>query len=158
MTQNSPGGFIRTAEQAHTDTEALRLRSLGWTYQQIADTMGCSKQAASDRCKRALAAIPSDAVDEHRKIEGERLDFLMKVAMDKVMSGDKGALFAIDRVLAIQERKARLYGLDAPIKQEVLTLDAVTAEIRRLEAELGATGDDDQRAETPTPEGTSVTN
>jgi len=137
MTQNSKSGYIRTEEQALIDTEALKLRSMGWTYQQIADHMGCSKQTASDRYKRALAAVPSDAVDEHRKIEGERLDALLRVAMDKALSGDKGALFAIDRVLAIQDRKAKLFGLDAPTKHEVLTLDAVTAEINRLEAQLG---------------------
>ena len=40
-------------------------------------------------------------------------------------------------MLAIQDRKAKLFGLDAPTKHEVLTLDAVTAEINRLEAQLG---------------------
>lgn len=153
MTQNSPHGFIRTEEQALIDTEALKLRSLGWTYQQIGDHMGCTKQAASDRCKRALAAIPADAVDEHRKIEGERLDTLMRVAMERVLNNDKGVLFAIDRVLAIQERKARLYGLDAPQKTQVITLDYIESEIQRLEAELGG-NDDAQRREA---EGTPAT-
>jgi len=137
MTQNSPSGYIRTEDQAHLDTEALKLRSLGWSYQRIADNVGISKMTAYNRCQRALAAIPAEAVDEYRRIEGQRLDMLMEVAMEKALSGDKGALFAIDRVLAIQERAAKLRGLDAPIKHEVITLDYIQSEIRRLEETLG---------------------
>ena len=69
MTQTSPGGFIRTEEQAHLDTEALKLRSLGWSYQRIADSIGTTKATAYNRCQRALAAIPAEAVDEYRSEE-----------------------------------------------------------------------------------------
>lgn len=157
MTQTSPGGFIRTEEQAHLDTEALRLRSLGWSYQKVADAIGTTKATAYNRVQRALAAIPAEAVDEFRRLEMERLDAILEVAMTKAQSADKGSLFAVDRVLAIMDRRAKLMGLDAPTKHEVLTLDAVTAEIKRLEVELGATYDDDQRTETPETSTTEVT-
>ena len=137
MTKNSSSGFIRTEEQARIDAEALRLRSAGMSYQKIANAMDCSKPTAYDRVNRALAAIPFEAVDEYRRLEGQRLDMLMEVAMEKALSGDKGSLFAIDRVLAIQERAAKLRGLDAPIKHEVITLDYIQSEIRRLEETLG---------------------
>ena len=140
MTKNSSSGFIRTEEQARIDAEALRLRSAGMSYQKIANSMDCSKPTAYDRVNRALAAIPFEAVDEYRRIEGQRLDMLMEIAMDKALSGDKGSLFAIDRVLAIQERAAKLRGLDAPIKHEVITLDYIQSEIRRLEETLGEDG------------------
>jgi len=140
VTQTSSSGFIRTEDQALLDTEALKLRSLGWSYQRIADSIGTTKATAYNRCQRALAAIPAEAVDEYRRIEGQRLDMLMEVAMDKALSGDKGSLFAIDRVLAIQERAAKLRGLDAPIKHEVITLDYIQSEIRRLEETLGEDG------------------
>jgi len=58
--------FERTEEQAHLDTAALRLRSLGFSYQAIADQMGVTKATAYNRCQRALAAIPAEAVDEFR--------------------------------------------------------------------------------------------
>jgi predicted DNA-binding protein (UPF0251 family) len=148
MTQTSAGGFIRTEEQAHLDTEALRLRSLGWTFQRIADHVGVTKATAYNRVQRALAAIPAEAVDEFRRLEMERLDIILNVAMDKALSGDKGALFAVDRVISIMDRRAKLMGLDAPTKHEVLTLDTVTAEIRRLEAQLGDADDHDRTAET----------
>ena len=141
MTKNSSSGFIRTEEQARIDAEALRLRSAGMSYQKIANSMDCSKPTAYDRVNRALAAIPFEAVDEYRRIEGQRLDMLMEVAMEKVLDPDnKSALFAIDRVLAIQERAAKLRGLDAPIKHEVITLDYIQSEIRRLEETLGEDG------------------
>jgi len=148
MTQTSPGGFIRTEEQAILDTEALKLRSLGWSYQKVADAIGTTKATAYNRVQRALAAIPAEAVDEFRRLEMERLDLVLNVAMDKAMSGDKGALFAVDRVISIMDRRAKLMGLDAPVKQEILTLDAVTAEIQRLEAQLGDADDVTPAAET----------
>jgi len=139
--------FERTEEQAHLDTKALRLRSLGMSYQAIADQMGVTKATAYNRCQRALAAIPAEAVDEFRRIEGGRLDLLLEVAMERALSGEKNALFAIDRVLAIQERRARLLGLDAPIKTEVITLDYIQSEIQRLEITLGELDADDSAAE-----------
>ena len=124
----------RTEEQALIDTEALKYRSRGYTYQQIADTMGCSKPTAFARVKRALAAIPAEAVDEYRRLEGERLDNLLAIATHQAMT--KKSLFAIDRCLAIMDRRAKLLGLDAPIRTEVITLDYIQAEIQRLDCLL----------------------
>jgi len=136
----------RTEEQALIDTEALKYRSRGYTYQQIADTMGCSKPTAFARVKRALAAIPAEAVDEYRRLEGERLDNLLAIATHQAMT--KKSLFAIDRCLAIMDRRARLLGLDAPVRTEVITLDYIQAEIQRLEATLGEIDDNDSPATT----------
>ena len=143
MTQTSPSGFIRTEEQAILDTEALRLRSKGLTYQKVADSLGVSKSTAHERVQRALAAIPKEAVEEYRKLETERLDTMLERVMEKVThdDGKSGFLFAVDRALAIMDRRAKLLGLDSPTKHEVITLGAVEAEIQRLEAKLGANGD-----------------
>ena len=145
--------FERTEEQAHLDTAALRLRSLGFSYQAIADQMGVTKATAYNRCQRALAAIPAEAVYEFRRLEGQRLDLLLEKAMDKALSGEKSALFAIDRVLSIMDRRAKLMGLDAPIRTEVITLDYIQQEIARLEATLGEIDDD---ATEDTPSGTET--
>lgn len=143
MTQTSPSGFIRTEEQAEIDTEALKLRSLGWTYQKIATQMGCSIQAASDRYHRALAAVPSDAVHEHRKLMGEQIDALLEVSFEQALTG-KRSLFAIDRCIMLMDRKAKLYGLDEPSKQqiEVVNYDAgsIEARVAELRSALGQLG------------------
>lgn len=51
---------------------------------------------------------------------------------------DGPVLAAIDRLLKISERRAKLYGLDAPTKVQAFTMDAIDAEIARLNAEMGA--------------------
>jgi len=111
------------------------MRSRGYTYQQIADNMGCSKPTAYARVQRALAAIPAEAAEEYRRLENDRLDTLQAIAMHEAMT--KKSMQAIDRVLHIMDRRAKLLGLDAPTKTEVITLDAIDAEIRRLETQLG---------------------
>lgn len=145
MTQTSPSGFIRTEEQAILDTEALRLRSRGMTYQKIADSLGVTKATAYNRVQRALIAIPSEAVDEYRKIETERLDTMLERVMEKVTydDGKSGFLFAVDRALAIMDRRAKLLGLDKPIKHEVITMDYIQSEIMRLEAIVGEEDEDE---------------
>jgi len=141
MTQNSPGGYIRTEEQAILDTEALRLRSNGLTYQKVADSLGVSKSTAHERVQRALAAIPKEAVDEYRKLENERLDELLEFVLKKAHDPEnKSAMFAVDRALAIFERKGKLNGTDAPVKTVTVTVDALDMEIARLSAELGVDG------------------
>jgi orotate phosphoribosyltransferase-like protein len=136
----------RTEEQANIDTEAMRYRSRGYTYQQIADAMDCSKPTAYARVQRALAAIPAEAVEEYRRLEGDRLDTLLNIAMYEAQT--RKSLYAIDRVLSIMERRAKLMGLDAPTKTEVISYDHITAEIMRLERELGVQdADDTGRAE-----------
>jgi hypothetical protein len=51
---------------------------------------------------------------------------------------DKPKLAAIDRLLKIQDRRAKLLGLDSAQRVEVLTLDALTAEAERLNTLLAA--------------------
>lgn len=128
--------FIRTEEQAITDTEALKLRSRGATFQQIADTMGCSKGAAYQRVSRALAAIPQEAVEEYRKLECERLDMLLAVAFQKAIN--EKSMTAVDRCVLLMERKSKLMGYDAPIRQQVetITYDGSTIEARVGEIRL----------------------
>ena len=138
-------GNEHTEEQAYIDTKALKLRSLGWTFQKIADEMGCSKQAASDRVKRALREIPQQAIDEYRQMVGEQLDALTEVTMAKALDpSNKGFLFAVDRAIMLLDRRAKLLGLDAPVKQsvEVVTYDgnSIEARVAELRSALGQLG------------------
>ena len=142
-TTTERGNFIRTADQAHIDTEALRLRSSGLTYQKVADIMETDKGTAYKRVQRALRAIPYEAVQEFRQLEGERLDALLEVAFEQATTG-KRSLFAIDRCVMLMERRARLFGLDAPIRQqvEVVNYDAgsIEARVAELRSALGQLG------------------
>jgi hypothetical protein len=53
------------------------------------------------------------------------------------MEDDGPVLAAIDRITRIDQEIAKILGAYAPVKSEVLTLDAIEADIRRLEAEVG---------------------
>lgn len=64
------------------------------------------------------------------------------------LADDGPVLAAIDRLLRIQERRARLLGLDAPVKHEVRNVDALDAEIEQLVARL-ATGGKAETAAAP---------
>lgn len=152
------GTFERDLEQAETDAEAARLRSTGLSYPALAKRLGCSQSTAYDRVQRAIAAAPREAGEAARALEESRLDVLWEVAWQiahgtyravsqgKVLDEFDATinLQAIDRLIKIQERRAKLRGLDAPTRKivEVITEDVIDAELRRLESELAANGVD----------------
>ena len=134
MTTNSRGGFVKTADDALRDAEALKLRSEGLTYRQIAELLDINTSTAYRRVENALRAIPADGVEEMRQLEGERLDKLHAALWGRALEGD---LPAIDRLLTISARRSKLFGLDSPTRQinELQSFSAaeISAEVRRLE-------------------------
>lgn len=67
-------------------------------------------------CERFVKEQHADPKKLKRQKEEARLDFLWKQA---ATHADSGALSWIDSCLKISERKSKLLGLDAPVKQEV---------------------------------------
>lgn len=153
------GRFIKQAETAKREAEAAALRSQGKTYDQIAEILDYSDRSAARKAvERALAAAVREPADEVRHLELIRLDALWVEAV-KVMTtehitvnngrvievdgvplkDDGPTLSAIDRLLKIMERRAKLLGLDSAAKVEVLSVDALDREIAKLTAELGGT-------------------
>jgi len=97
--------------------QALELRKAAATYQQIADQLGYrSASGAFNAVKAALKATLREPADELRELELARLDAMLLPLWRRVQSGDEKA---VDRVLRIMERRARLLGLDAPRRQEL---------------------------------------
>lgn len=130
---------MRTPEQMAVDREAARLRSRGLTYPQIAAEMGCAVSNAYERVQRAIADLPTEDVAEARAIELAKLDDLeqrTRAILESlpqravvVGTGPKAELVMVDdptvnlhatqTMLRIAERRARLAGLDKPIRAEV---------------------------------------
>lgn len=104
--------------------QALELRKAGASYRQIANALGFKgPSGAHAAVAQALTDTLSEATDALRTLEAERLDALMVALWKTATQGNQGA---IDRVLKVMERRARLLGLDAPVKSEVTgTLDFV---------------------------------
>jgi hypothetical protein len=158
VNRSGQGQYERGPEHAERDAQAARLRAEGKTYTQIANTLGWSHASVARRAvQRALVAVVQEAGDELRTLELERLNLLLDKAwqvMERVhfahsagrlitINGapveDSGpTLNAMDRILKVMERRAKLLGLDAPVKHEHMTLDVIDAEIARLEREHAA--------------------
>ncbi|MGH3381352.1 MAG: helix-turn-helix domain-containing protein [Actinoallomurus sp.] len=137
-TRDGHGRFDRDPETAKRDAEAARLRGRGWTFQRIADELGVSKQTAYDAVQRALADTLTEPAAEARTLELERLDSMHAAVLavleakhftvsqgkvvrldDEPLEDDAPVLQAVDRLLRIAERRAKLLGLDAPAKAEI---------------------------------------
>jgi hypothetical protein len=144
------------------DAEALSYRARGFTYQRIANEMGWTdRSAARKACERALAADIRETTDEAKALllmdlnaakqavwavlEANHLvisDGRVVKLDDTPIPDDEPVLRAVDRLVKINQEIAKIYGVYAPVKSEVITLDAVEAEIRKLEAEVGNSGHD----------------
>lgn len=151
------GRFVRSLSTAQREAEAALLRSKGWPYPRIAAELGYKHKAdAYNAVQRVLKETVREAGEQVRVLELERLDRLeaaanevlernhVTVSHGKIVAGPDGAplfddapvLQAIDRLLKIQERRARLLGLDAPVKKDVSLTDERVAAIEALAEEL----------------------
>lgn len=135
------GKFARTLQGAERDAEAARLKSLRWTFQQIADELGyASKSGAYAAVARALAAVPAENVAELRRVALGEIDFLSasvleildhehphvsqggKIVMDEDgnrLLDDGPKLAAIRELRMLNERRGRIQGSDAPVRSKV---------------------------------------
>ena len=115
---------------------ALELRKAGVPFQAIADQLGYrSSSGAFNAVKAALKATLREPADELRELEVARLDAMLLPLWRRVQSGDEKA---VDRVLRIMERRARLLGLDAPRRQELSGPDGAP-----IEFDLSALSDEE---------------
>lgn len=129
------------AQQAATAErrgKAIRLKIDGYTYTEIAEKLGYSSKGSA--CKDVSRALERHVIEEGlaieawRELELARLDVLQKAIWPEAKEGNPRA---IETALKVLDRRAKLLGLDSAIKLEVLTIDALDAQIQRLEAELG---------------------
>lgn len=161
------GQYAKSADTAERDAEACRLRLRGLGFGEIAKQLGYSDQAhAYQGYRRAMDAIIREPAEQVREAELLRLDalwthalaiaerFHVAVSNGRVVytgngpvKDDMPALQAIDRLLKIQDRRARYLGLDAPTKTEVRHVDAVDAEIEQLVQRLAHMADSGQAAD-----------
>ena len=108
---------------------ALELRRAGYSYDSIGRKIGLSKSRAHalvqmglDEVRQQIAA----AVDNLRAEEVSRLDGMLAKIYPKASRGD---VAAIDRVLKIGERRAKLLGIEAPMRIETTGKDGAPIEV-----------------------------
>lgn len=132
-------------ESRERRAEVMRLRRTGMTFERIGERLGITKQAVHKLYTKTLAEIPADEVETYRAEQAARLDALLeqanevlaakhvvvqhgKVVMhDGAPLPDRGPILdAIKTVLDIESRRAKLLGLDTPVKQSLQTDQTIT--------------------------------
>lgn len=106
--------------------EAVKLRKLGMPFQQIADRVGYnSRQAAHQAVTKALTEIreeTQDTADDLRTLEAERLDQLWQIAFTEALTNQN--LRAVETAVRIQDRRAKLFGLDKADERMAQAIEA----------------------------------
>ena len=107
----------RQVDALQRQKQALELRCAGRSYRDIAEALGYrGPSGAHSAVMSALKRTLQEPADELRKLEVARLDRMLWALWKQVIKGDGGA---IDRVLRIMERRAKLLGIDAPTRTQV---------------------------------------
>ena len=117
---NSP---IPAPELIDKEIKVLELRRAGLTWQSIAEETGYADHTGAYAAyKRAIKRTMQQPADELREQELDRIDRLQLAAWPNAMKGDTKSIMTIVKLM---ERRARLLGLDTPIKieQEITNWD-----------------------------------
>ena len=161
------GQFAQALGGAERDRKAVQMHSRRKTYQQISDELGYGNLSNARRAvKKILDGIIVEGRDEAIKIELDGLDMMTRAVIDvleakhylvsdgrivylgdkddpdrKELLDDAPVLQAVDRLLRIADRRAKLLGLDAPKRHEVYDATSDLDEaVQGLAAELAAAG------------------
>lgn len=102
-------GRVPSAEVIARENHALELRRAGASYTAIGEQLGLDRSNAYKIVKRAIGRVHQEPATEIRQLEADRLDRLQLSQWQRALGGDGRAL---DRVLRIMERRAKLLGLD----------------------------------------------
>jgi hypothetical protein len=132
---------------------------MGFTYQQIGDQLGVTRQAAHQAVMRAIDAIPKEGAADVLEMELSKLDRLeryyhtvlnkthVRVGNNgKVVKDDNGApildeaprMDASNGILKVQAQRARLLGLNAPVRTDVVVYDIERDTQKIIDAQMYA--------------------
>jgi hypothetical protein len=99
-------------EADERQAKALELRKAGVSLSDIAAELGyASPSGVSEAIKAVLEKTRAEPAAEYREIMTARLDEMLATIWPVALSGDMDAMMT---VLRIEERRARLMGLDRP--------------------------------------------
>ena len=132
---------VPSPELVDKEVKVLELRRAGLTWQRIAEETGYADHTGAYAAyKRAIKRTMQQPADELREAELDRVDRLQLALWPKAMKGDNAS---INTIIRLMERRARLLGLDTPIKiqQDITTWtgdDSIDRAVRDLAALLTA--------------------
>jgi hypothetical protein len=120
------------------EKRVLELRRGGLTFDLIAERVGYANASSAQKAyQRACSRVVYEDVVALRNTEMDRLDIAQAAIWNEVLQGTVSAVMAL---IKIMERRARLLGLDVPIKTQLevthYDYDTIDAEVKRLVALL----------------------
>lgn len=143
----------------------VEYRNEGRQYHEFYEELGYATPSAASRdfqrCLEHVIAEERHSLEVYRQAELMKLDHLSVAAMrvlhrthyhvapnGRIVEDPGGGplvddgpnLAAMDRLIRIGDRRAKLLGLDQPQRLEVLTIDAIDAQISALTEQLAALG------------------
>jgi hypothetical protein len=122
----------RDVNAANRVSLAVKLRAQKVKYDDIAKSCGYgSAQAAHKAVMRELERTVSEDVKELRREELDSLERLELACWKRLADNAyaKSMLFAVDRIIAVKERRAKLMGLDTPIDKALMGNVVVVREV-----------------------------
>ena len=125
----------KVAEREAKELKVLDLRRAGFTFQRIAEEVGYATPSGAQRAlERIMTRNVPQAPEEFRWQELDRLDRMQVALWPRAMKGDDKA---INTIVRLMERRARLVGIDAPqrIQAEVVNYDGnrdIDGDIERI--------------------------
>lgn len=133
-----PASRAQRAATAERRAKAVALRLAGLDFQTIADKLHYADRAAAHKdITRAMEANVAEMNRNADVLRQEELDRLMRLQLGVWPAATAGDPKAVQVALGIIDRRCKLLGLDAPVRHEVVTLDAIDNAIQQLTAELG---------------------
>jgi len=112
-----------TPEQAERYREVIRLRTAGLKFHEIAERVGyASRSGAKEAYDAALRWWGREAVDDLRTIEGERTEELWRYTFARIIASPESTnefVSLVNTAVKVSQRRAALYGLDAPRQVEI---------------------------------------
>lgn len=138
------------------EKRVLELRRGGLTFDLIAERVGYANASSAQKAyQRACSRVVYEDVVALRNTEMDRLDIAQAAIWNEVLQGRIQAVIAL---MKIMERRARLLGLDMPVKTQLEVThydrDTIDAEVQRLVALL----DSEQTRKVDTPVSQTRTN
>jgi hypothetical protein len=110
---NSAKRDVRKINREEKRRRALELRKAGKTYAVVAATLGCCIADAHKLVSEGIKAISADSAKEAKDLALARLDQMLAAVWARA-TGPKASLEAQAAVLRLEERRAKLLGLDKP--------------------------------------------
>lgn len=99
--------------------QALELRRAGKSYPEIAAALGVATSHAHRLVEEGMTDARSQVGAEAAQLRSEEISRLDAMLQGLWPAARKGGVTAVDRVLKIMERRARLLGLDSPVRAAV---------------------------------------